>query len=210
MERLVAASLAAWLCAAGPATPPGRADATRTDGEIAILHLRITEGDAGAHLTGSRSARPLAVQVTDETGRPAEGVAVSFRMPEEGPSGAFASGLKSEILITDQEGRVAAWGIQWGGEPGPVRIRITAMKGKARAGMVSSQYLSDAVPLKDTGIAGPIVSVSKPRSRWTAIGVAAAGAAAAGLLLGTSRHRNTPAPPPSPQIGAPVITIGTP
>ena len=46
----------------------------------------------------------IAVQLTDETGRPLEGVAVSFRMPEEGPGGSFESGMKTEIAITAADG----------------------------------------------------------------------------------------------------------
>ena len=39
--------------------------------------------------------------------------------------------------------------MQWNRTSGPFEIRITAVKGQARAGTVSSQFLSDAAEVKD-------------------------------------------------------------
>jgi hypothetical protein len=203
-------ALAVWL--AGPAASPGWAAGAGGTEEVAILQLKVIEGEGAVHPAGSRSSRPLRIQVTDETGQPVEGAAVSLRMPSEGPRGAFQSGLPTEILVTGPEGRVSAWGIRWGRSPGPVRIRITAVKGDVRAGMVSEQYIAAPGRGGERGSHPKQPSTSKPRGKWIAIALVAAGAAAGGLVLGLSGKSQTAAAPEAPgvQVGAPTITIGKP
>ncbi len=157
---------------------------------------------------GSRSNRPISVQLTDETGRPLEGVAVSFRMPEEGPGGAFESGMKTEIAISGAEGRAAVHGIRWNSIAGPFQIRITAAKGESRAGAICSQYISD------TPVAKSPRSGGSGKKKWIAIAAIAAGGAAAGLAVGRGSSSSQTASPstagPAVQIGIPTITIGRP
>ncbi len=105
--------------------------------DAAILQIRVLEGDGAIHALGSRSSRPLSVQVADETGRPVSGAAVSFRLPDEGPGGAFASGMRTEVVVTGADGRASVWGIQWNRAAGPFQVRITTVKGPSRAGAVS-------------------------------------------------------------------------
>jgi hypothetical protein len=183
------------------------------------LQIQVVEGEGAVHVAGRRSMNPLVVQVSDETGRPVEGVAVSFRMPSDGPAGQFASGLATDVLITGADGRVRVIGIAWAETTGPVRIRITAVRGNARAGTVSEQYVG-----YPGGATGPISmpdgpAVSKPRGKWIAFALIAAGAAAGGLALGlsTGAAQTAPAPgtaggqsTPPVQVGAPTITIGGP
>src|ERR1700685_1502523 len=57
-----------------------------------ILQIRILEGEGVAYPVGGRATRGVTIQVTDETGKPIEGASVSFRLPEEGPSGTFTNG----------------------------------------------------------------------------------------------------------------------
>jgi hypothetical protein len=173
-----------------------------------LLRLQILDGEGVVNSAGSKSDRPLAVQLTDETGRPLEGVAVSFRMPEEGPGGSFESGMKTEIAITAADGRAAVHGIRWNRIAGPFQIRVTAAKGESRAGAVCSQYISDT-PATKTSRSG-----SFGKKKWIAIAAVAAGGAAAGLAAGRgSAAKQTPAPsaPSTPvQIGIPTISIGRP
>ena len=60
-----------------------------------IVQLKVAEGDGAVYRTGSRSTRGLTVLVTDESGKPLDHAAVSFRLPEEGPGGVFGSGLRT-------------------------------------------------------------------------------------------------------------------
>ena len=204
-RNLLVIALAAWLT-----VPPGLA----AESSIAVLQIKIIEGEGAVHEAGSRSSRPLVVQVTDETGRPVPGATVSFRMPTKGPKGFFGSGLPTDVLVTGVDGRVALWGLRWDREQGSVRIRITAAKGDARAGTVSEQYIATR---KTSAKAEPMPrpkSTSKPKGKWIVIALAAAGAAAGGLVLGLSGKSATLPPAattaPPVQVGAPTITIGAP
>lgn len=173
-----------------------------------IVQLRVVEGEGSVYGIASRATRGLTVQVTDETGKPVEGAAVSFRLPDEGPSGVFSSGLRTEVVSTKADGRATVWGMLWNKVPGAFEIRITAVKDQARAGIVSTQYLSDAVAAK-AGSGGPFQPSHHSLGKWLLIAAVAAGA---GAGLAVSRSQGTKAAAassvPSTQIGNPSITIG--
>src|ERR1044071_5355988 len=80
--------------------------------QVAILQIQLVEGEGAVHAPGSRSSRPLTVEVTDETGKPVPGAAVSFHLPEDGPGGAFGNGLRTEVATTDSHGRACLHGLQ--------------------------------------------------------------------------------------------------
>jgi len=173
----------------------------------AVLQVRVVEGEGAAYAVGSRATRGIAVQVTDETGRPVEGATVSFRLPDDGPSGSFAGGTKTEIAMTRLDGRATAWGMQWNRTAGLLEIRVTAAKGKTRAGIVCSQYLTNA----PAGAAGkPSMNSGSHKWLWIAVAVAgAAGGAVAAVAVGGKAPAST-ASTVSVQINAPTITLGHP
>ena len=111
----------------------------------AILLIHIVEGEGAVYAIGSRATRGVTVQVTDETGKPVDSAAVSFRLPDDGPTGEFSSGMRTEIVPTGADGRANVWGMQWNRVTGPLEVRITAAKGEARAGTVCGLYLSNAL-----------------------------------------------------------------
>lgn len=186
----------------------------------AALEIRVEQGGGAVHQAGSRSAVPLTLRVIDEAGRPVPGATVSLLMPSSGPGGIFPSGLSTEVLTTGADGRVSVRGIRWGREPGPVGIRVTAVKGTARAGTVVNQQLES----RDASVTEPapgrrLPSISRPRGRWLILAVVAAGAAAGGLALGLAGGGTAPAgaPPaagaiesPGVQVGLPAIVVGKP
>jgi hypothetical protein len=153
------------------------------------------------------------VLVTDENGKPLDHASVSFRLPDEGPSGVFSSGLRTEVVTTGPDGHATVWGMQWNKTAGPVEIRITAVRDQARAGIVSTQYLSDtAAAAKTAGGDGTFSAPHKSRSKWI-IGAVAAGGAVAGLAFARGKSTApvaTAAAPTGIQIGNPSITIGHP
>jgi hypothetical protein len=173
----------------------------------ALLQVRVVEGEAAVYAIGSRATKGITIQVTDETGKPVDGATIGFRLPESGPSGAFANGSKTEIATTRPDGRAAAWGMQWNRTPGLLEIRITAVKGPTRAGIVCPQYLTDA-----PGSASSHMS-SGGSHKWVWIVVAVAGAAGgslAAVALGSKTSSTPAATVTAVQIGAPTITIGHP
>jgi hypothetical protein len=165
------------------------------------------EGDGAVHAPGARSPRPLTVEVTDETGRPVEGAAVSFRMPEEGPSATFPNGLRTEVQVTGARGRASVRGIECNRVPGRFQIRIVASREQARAGTVSQQYIAEPAGGAATATRG--ARAGGGRRKWIAVAAIAGGGALAGILAaGRSGATSAQAAPPS--IGTPVITVGKP
>jgi len=179
--------------------------ATGAPAQVAILQIQVVEGDGAVHQPGARSSRPLTVEVTDETGKPVPGAAVSFHLPEDGPGGTFASGLRTDVATTDSRGRATIRTFQANRLPGRFQVRIVVSKEQARAGTVSFQYVAG---LK---AGAPAAAASSHSRRWIAIGAAAGGGALAAILAGHAG--STPAaaaPPPAPPafgIGSPTITV---
>jgi hypothetical protein len=180
--------------------------------QVAVLQIQILEGEGGVHAPGARLARPLTLAVTDETGRPVAGAAVSFNLPEDGPSGAFASGLRTEVATTDQLGRASLRRIQLNRIAGRFQIRIIASKEQARAGTVSFQYIADA----GSGVAAAGSARAHPASRghgkWIAVAALVGAGAAAGVVASRSGNGTPPsgAGGPTLTIGSPSLTVGKP
>ena len=176
--------------------------------QTAILQIRVLEGDGAVHAAGSHNARPIVVEVTDETGKPVERAAVSFHLPDDGPGGTFLNGLHTEVAITDAAGRAAVRGLQWNRMPGRFEIRIVASFEQARAGVVSQQYIEG--PAAPAGRA-PTVAAHRGRSKWLIVAGVVAGGAAVGLLAGHGGGSNTPTATTTAAttttIGAPTITV---
>lgn len=168
-----------------------------------IIQLKVVEGEGMVYRTGARAARGLTVLVTDEAGKPVANASVSFRLPDSGPSGLFSTGLRTEIVNTGADGRASIWGMQWNKTPGPMEIRITAVKDQARAGIISTQYLNDSAA-PQAGSEGTFKTSHKSKTKWLVIGALVGGAAAAGMVFGQS---HSPAPTPAAAAG---ISIGTP
>jgi hypothetical protein len=170
--------------------------------------MHVIEGEGAVHTPGSRGSRPLTVEVTDETGRPVAGATVSFHTPVDGPSALFLSGLRTEILSTDANGRATVRGLQANREPGRFLVRIVATKEQARVGSLSSQYIAEP---KTSSPAARGKSGSGGKKRWMAILSVVGGGAAAGYWVAANRSSSpsSPAAPPV-TIGSPVITIGKP
>jgi hypothetical protein len=189
--------------------------------QVAILQIQIVEGEGGVYAPGARSSRPLTVEVTDETGRPVAGAAVSFHLPEDGPSGMFPNGLRTEVATTDERGRAVLRSMQLNRIPGRFQVRIIASKEQATAGTVSFQYIADPASGAAIARAGnsrikevPVASSrSHGHKKWILILAAAGGGAAAAVLAGhsggsapTAGAASNPVPIPT-TIGAPSITV---
>jgi hypothetical protein len=175
-----------------------------------IIQLRVVQGDGTIYTTGSRATRGLTVQVTDEAGNPVEGASISFKLPDSGPTGLFSSGLRSEVLTTNGEGKVTVWGMQWNRTPGPFEIKITAVKEQARAGIVSTQYLSESAAQKAGG-QGSFSAPHRGRAKWILISLVGAGAVAGVAFSQSSSHAPAAAAASTGlQIGAPSVIVGHP
>ncbi len=177
--------------------------------QVAILQIRVIEGEGAVHQPASRSTRPITVEITEETGKPVSGAAVSFHLPEDGPGGTFVNGLRTEVVITDAHGRASLHGLLANRTPGRFQMRILASKEQARAGTISFQYVAEP-----RGGVGAASIAGAKRARWIAVAAAVAGGAVAGIVASRGGAAG-PAAVASPAAVAPapvslVLTIGTP
>lgn len=127
--------------------------------------------------------------MTDEAGVPVSGAAVSFRLPEEGPTGVFQNGVRTEIASTSASGRATVWGMRWGRVPGSVVVRVTAAKGETRAGALVTQILVEPSQANAAALAAakrdsPSGYRIRPNRRWLWVSALAAAAAGGGLAFG--------------------------
>ncbi|MFN0103464.1 MAG: hypothetical protein ACKV2U_15405 [Bryobacteraceae bacterium] len=199
--------------------PPVPADGgqVQTDPAPAILRIRVLEGEGSIHTAGTRSNQPIVVVLTDEAGRPVAGASVSLRLPDEAPTGLFANGMRTEIALTGPDGRAVIRGIQWARAAGPVQLLITASKGEARAGILSTQYITDPSgspsrrnPDPANGPSRAPANIEPPsRSKWIVLAALIGGAAAGGVAAAARRGTSTSAAPPA-AVTQPAVTIGNP
>lgn len=172
------------------------------------IQLKILEGDGETYATGSRATRGITVLVTDQAGNPIENAAVSFKLPDQGPSGTFTATERTQTVTTGADGRATVWGMQWNKTPGTTEVLVTAVKNEARASIVVKQVLSDKVPA-EAGGEGEFRS-SHHSAKWIIIGAAVAGAAAAGMMAMHSHSSSSTASTPAISIGSPTITVSHP
>jgi hypothetical protein len=175
------------------------------------VQLKVVEGEGVTYRSGTRATRGITVLVSDEDGRPLDMASVTFRLPDQGPSGTFSSGMRTEVVITGPDGRAAIWGMQWNKTPGTIQIRIAAVKEQARAGIVSTQYLSDSVA--PTAGGEGVFTTSHGGHKWLWIaGIAGVAAGGAAFALLRSKGPSTSSNPAVAglSIGSPSITVGSP
>jgi hypothetical protein len=205
--------------------------------QIAVLQIKVLDGEGAVHPPGAHISHPLTVEVTDENGRPVPGAAVSFQLPPEGASGLFSNGLRTDLVLTDTAGKAAIHAVQLNRTGGQFRIRITAVKEQARAGAVSIQYIAEnkAAPVDNkaavTAAAAKDASGTVPTAaksgeitptttkmgsgshkKWIVVAAIAAGAGVA-AFAGISHSSSASSSSPSSSvvsIGTPGITVGHP
>lgn len=206
----------AALLALVPLLAPAQAQDQAQDRDP--LRIQVTQGAGAVVPRNSASSRRIAVTVTGTANQPIPNATVTFRLPAEGPSGWFPSGLRSESLLTGPKGEAYIHGIRWNDTPGRLELRVIATSGERRAEAavpieISSTLAPSRADRDSTSVRGPSSS-----RKWLIVALVAGGAGAGLALAGGSRS-SAPAPgpyvPPAaivipPTLGAPTITIGRP
>lgn len=185
------------------------------------LRLRAVEGNGMVVSPNAPSARKIAVIAEDDAGQSLSGVTVRFRLPAEGPSGHFASGLSSETLVTSADGRAAVIGIVWNNQPGRLLLGVSAGLQGETAELEIPVEIGGQQSRKDPVLASPgRLPSSGIGKKWLILAATIGGAAAIGVAATALRGSSTPAKPVdqtslpltpvAPVVGIPVIGIGTP
>jgi hypothetical protein len=106
----------------------------------APLKLHVVD-DPGLALPNSTAIKGFAVQLTDSSGAPVAGAAVSLRLPDDGATGHFANNLRAWVAYSDPAGIARFPVIQWEGSVGLAELRLTAAKGAAHTGLRIKQEI---------------------------------------------------------------------
>ncbi len=104
------------------------------------LHVRLVD-DPGLAQPQTKSAKGYVLQVTNANGAPVAGAAVALRLPEDGPTGRFANGLRAWVAYSDTAGIARFPVIEWGEIPGSVELKVTAAKGSNHAALMVAQRI---------------------------------------------------------------------
>lgn len=183
------------------------------------MRIQVAEGAGAVVPRNSASSGRISVIVTDAANRPIPNATVTFRLPAEGPSGLFPSGLRSESLLTGPKGDAYIRGIRWNETPGRLELRVFASSGEWRAeAAVLIEISPTLLPTRADRASSSVRGASTSR-KWLIAALVAGGAGAGLAFAGGSRSSTASAPgvyvplpaaliPPS--LGAPVITIGRP
>jgi hypothetical protein len=186
----------------------------------ASLRLRSVEGDGMVVSPNVPSPRKITVVAEDDAGQPIEGVTVRFRLPADGPSGHFASGLSSESVVTPANGRATVMGILWNGQSGRLLLAVSAaFDGEAAELEIHVEIGTHAA--HEPATANPV----RPPSSGTwkkglLLAAAVGGVAALGVAASGHHGASSPAAPVvqtplpiasiPPVLGTPAIGISTP
>lgn len=183
-------------------TAPMRA-AMQSSEPPAVMQIRISvvDRDGNTVPAGSKSEKGFTVLVADSAGAPVGDSAVVFRLPDEGPGGAFEDSSHSAIVYTSASGLARVSGIAWNTTPGQVAIKVTATKGDARAGMLLTETLSAP------SASAPAASSDKPASITAASPHENTSAAVQPGLPGPQEKPAFPHPAEVPQAIAPVPAV---
>lgn len=149
------------------------------------LRLEIIEGDGAINNIRQRVAREPVVQVEDENRKPVAGAVVVFTLPQRGASGVFGDGSRILTLLTDQNGRAIARGLQPNGVAGRMPIRVNA----SFRGVTASRTIVQTNSVAGAGAGGAAAggAAGAAGGGGGAAGGAVAGGAAAGAAIGAAK-----------------------
>lgn len=179
------------------------------------LRIEVVDGAGAVVPAQAFSSRRFGVVVRDAAGKPLPGVTVHFRLPSGGPTGNFASGLRTESTVTGAKGEASVYGIQWGAAPGKLEISVAAVSGSLRAEARIPVEISASARLAREDRGNPSYRAPSSSKKWLILLAAGAGAAA-GIALSGGKSGGAPSYSPpaavvvTPTIGTPTITIGKP
>lgn len=165
----------------------------------------IIEGDGAINNIRQRVNRDPIVQVEDENRRPIAGAAVVFFLPDQGPSGTFANGMRSLTVTTDAQGRATATGLRPNNQAGQLQIRVTAsFQGQTASAIITQTNVAGG------GAASGSTGMSAGAKALLIVGIIG-GAVAAGTIIAVRSNNDSNGGGGQPPPGATItLTPGTP
>jgi hypothetical protein len=165
------------------------------------LNITIVEGEGAVNNIRQRVAREPMVQVEDENRKPIGGAVVTFLLPNQGASGAFANGARSLTVITNDKGQAVANGFRANNSAGQYQMRVTASN--------QGQTASISINMSNAAVAGVAAGAGLSTAKWLLILGAVGGAVAGGYVAATNGDNGgsgsspTTVTPGTPTVGPP-------
>jgi hypothetical protein len=159
------------------------------------FRIVVLEGEGSINNVKQPVNRGALVLVEDENKNPLGGVAVTFFLPSEGPSGFFPNGSRVLTVFTDEKGLAATRPIRFGDAVGLMRIRTTAsLFSQTANALITETNVSSASAAKSSLVPGSgKLKVARPGSSHTRlIMVLVAVGAAAGVGYYFATKKSTP------------------
>jgi len=172
---------------------PGASDAAPAP---EALQIRVLDNNPGSVAVNSQAAKGLSVQITDSTGAPVADAAVALRLPDDGPTGAFADGSHAAVSYTDRSGHAQLASVKWGDSPGVVAMRLTTVKGTAHAGILVEQIVEQILTAASPGAVAASVPASSVPNPPLPVAQLAAPPPASTAPAPAANHPLLPAAPP--------------
>ncbi len=164
------------------------------------FHVLVMEGEGAINNIRHQVNRGAMVLVEDENKNPLSGVAVTFFLPSEGPSGLFPNGSRVLTVFTDQKGLASSRGVQFNNQVGLMRMKVTAsLFAQTAEATITQTNISSAAAMKTTfspsigsgKVSGGGGGVKAPgflgsKAFWIIVAAAAGGGGAAYYFLNRS------------------------
>jgi hypothetical protein len=166
------------------------------------FHITVIEGEGAINNIHQQVNRAATVVVEDENKNPLSGVAVTFFLPNDGPSGLFPNGSRVLTVFTDDKGIATSRTVHFNNLVGIMPIRVSASlfsqsvnatitQTNVATGQAIRSYVSPVTRNQEPASHG--IHISK--KVWITIAVVGA-VAAAGVVYATRSS------PPNATIGA--------
>lgn len=153
-------------------------------GAEAGISIQVKEGEGALNLIRQLKAKEPVVVVSDAAGKPIEGAAVTFILPELGASGVFPGGTQLTVT-TDGAGLAVGRGLKPNNVVGPFKIRVVASYQGVSARSEITQ--TNAAPEKGGGGGG-----GPSKTLWIIALVGGGAAAAAGVAFTRGGGKSSP------------------
>jgi hypothetical protein len=169
-----------------------------------VPHIEVLEGDGAINNIGLHRAKEPVVRVADQDGHPLANVAVTFVLPEQGPSGIFTDGHSSLTVMTDESGQAVGHGLRPNGIAGQFHVTVTvSYQGQAATAILTQTNAEPAAAAKSSKtliIVGVVAGVAAAGAAIGLAGKKSGSSSSSGSGGGSSGIVITPG---SPSFGAP-------
>lgn len=173
------------------------------------FRIAVLEGEGSINNVKQAVHRGAVILVEDENKNPISGVAVTFFLPSEGPSGFFPNGSRVLTVFTDEKGLAATRPIRFTDNVGLMRVRVSAsLFSQTANALITQTNVSSASAVRSSLVPGggklKVTKAGPGHKRLIAILAVVGAGAGAGYYFATRKST------PTATLGVGAPTVGGP